>query len=107
MGQHLGLSASRLMLGLVVLAILIHGVDANTGVTCAVFEGGEKGGTRAVHSFPNICTRPADNSLPEWPTTFEGTEKRSFRLTEVFPTLWTCYSILKQQNRLFIIHIFG
>lgn len=95
------------MLGLVVLAILIHGVDANTGVTCAVFEGGEKGGTRAVHSFPNICTRPADNSLPEWPTTFEGTEKRGFRLTEVFPTVWTCYSILKQQNRLFIIHIFG
>lgn len=70
------------------VAILTHGMDADTSVTCVVFEGGEKGGAWAVHSFPNLCARPADNSLPEWLTTFVGTEKGGFRLTNELPTSW-------------------
>lgn len=77
-----------LIFGLLILAILTHGMDDDTSVTCVVFEGGEKGRTWAVHSFPNLCARPADNSLPEWLTTFVGKEKGGFRLTSELPTSW-------------------
>lgn len=60
--------------------ILIHGMGANTLVTCVVVvvEEGENGGTGSLHSFPNICARPANDSLPEWSTTFAGTQARGF-----------------------------
>lgn len=67
------------MFGLLHLAILIHGMDANTLITCVVFEEGEDGGTSSVHSFPNICARPADDSLPDWSTTFAGTQTKGFK----------------------------
>lgn len=54
-------------------------MDANTWLTCVVFEEGEDGGTSSVHSFPNIGVRPADDSLPDWTTTFAGTQTKGFK----------------------------
>lgn len=67
------------MFGLLRLVVLIRGMGANTLVTCVVCEEGENGGTSSVHSFPNICARPADDSLPDWSTTFAGTQTRGFK----------------------------